>query len=271
MGQVFFYTWILLEVLRLAMGIRGNLQERVPEMSVFVFINVPQLSLLCYRILTEQPHLPWDKFTSAILVTFVVVETIMGYMTLNSFITNLTSRFAVEYALDDHKGLTALDFQQYKDEFSEYDRLLEEHPQHFEKMKSKAEKDAQRLEKLRVLNARAQKDKSRQIKEAEYQKRKAQRDAERQQMIQSIEMAQRASEGLPPGGAGAAVRSLRSRPGAVRSKQRMRSGAAPPESGQGGEVVEMGEIRRGSSAMGNADYTDDSDDGDANPLLGGLR
>lgn len=95
----FFAFWCVAEIGRLYNGYVGNLQEKVPNLTTFVFLTFfPQFLFCAYFLFIQHPAVPFDKITNAIMFVFLIVEMFVGLRAVRRIIANKTARFAIEYA-----------------------------------------------------------------------------------------------------------------------------------------------------------------------------
>mmetsp|Transcript_19780 Transcript_19780/g.32501 ORF Transcript_19780/g.32501 Transcript_19780/m.32501 type:complete len:177 (+) Transcript_19780:402-932(+) len=97
-GQVLtpltFSVWASSEGFRLWFGYTGNLQEKLPQLSVFMLLSLfPQLPCLIYLLHLQELQLPFERAMSASLVVFVCFELLIGYMTIKSLVKKQTQSY----------------------------------------------------------------------------------------------------------------------------------------------------------------------------------
>jgi len=98
-GQVLtplcFGMWFAVEVFRLWFGTLGNLQEKLPQLSVFFLLSVfPQLPCLLYLMHLQEGKLPMEQSFGSVLFVMVGVELFFAYMTIQNLVLKQTSTYS---------------------------------------------------------------------------------------------------------------------------------------------------------------------------------
>ena len=88
-----FGIWAVVEIIRLYVGYKGNLQERVPNLSAFLGLTFfPQLLLCLYMLIVQYPMLPFDRIANSIMLAFLILQLILGTRAVYKIIENTTAR-----------------------------------------------------------------------------------------------------------------------------------------------------------------------------------
>lgn len=107
-GQVLapltFGVWAASEVFRLWFGYTGNLQEKLPQMSVFFLLSLfPQLPCLLYLMRLQDLQLPFERAMGGMLFAIVCVELVASWRAVRCLIRKQTRSYArlIDYSGDD--------------------------------------------------------------------------------------------------------------------------------------------------------------------------
>mmetsp|Transcript_16817 Transcript_16817/g.32797 ORF Transcript_16817/g.32797 Transcript_16817/m.32797 type:complete len:165 (-) Transcript_16817:148-642(-) len=98
-GQVLaplaFGVWCASEFFRLWFGFTGNLQEKLPQMSVFLLLSLfPQLPCLLYLMQLQDLQLPMEKILGGIMFAFTGFELIIGYHAMQALVKKQTVTYS---------------------------------------------------------------------------------------------------------------------------------------------------------------------------------
>ena len=86
--------WTAIEPLRLFIGLRGNMKEKVPDISTHLLISVfPQLPLVIYLAYFQPVLFPVDPILGTFMIVFIVVEFIFGIALVRKQIKLQTTEF----------------------------------------------------------------------------------------------------------------------------------------------------------------------------------
>ncbi|GMI38723.1 hypothetical protein TrCOL_g8622 [Triparma columacea] len=89
-----FVIWVAGEIARVYFAYVGNLKERVPQMSAFLLMTIfPQLPCVLFLGFYQELLFPFDESCGAIMIILLVVELLMGYLTLHALIARQTAQF----------------------------------------------------------------------------------------------------------------------------------------------------------------------------------
>ena len=70
-----YWTWVIVEALRLYSGQRGILLDRVPELVVFFLLSFfPQSFIVLYLGFLQQSILVWDHWMNVIMLAAILLE-----------------------------------------------------------------------------------------------------------------------------------------------------------------------------------------------------
>ena len=70
-----YWTWVVVEALRLYLGQRGILLDRVPELAVFFLLSFfPQSFIVLYLGFLQQSILVWDHWMNVIMLAALFLE-----------------------------------------------------------------------------------------------------------------------------------------------------------------------------------------------------
>ena len=70
-----YWTWVIVEALRLYSGQRGILLDRVPELVVFLLLSFfPQSFIVLYLGFLQQSILVWDHWMNVIMLAALLLE-----------------------------------------------------------------------------------------------------------------------------------------------------------------------------------------------------
>ena len=70
-----YWTWVVVEALRLYFGQRGILLDRVPELVTFLLLSFfPQSFIVLYLGFLQQVILVWDHWMNVIMLTALLLE-----------------------------------------------------------------------------------------------------------------------------------------------------------------------------------------------------
>lgn len=107
---IFSGVWVLIEPVRLLLGISGNMRERVPELAAFLLLTVfPQLPVTVLLGFLAADRMPMDIIAAAPQLVFVVLEAVVAYSTVRSLMQKQTAEFFRECAeQDDDDNAAAL-------------------------------------------------------------------------------------------------------------------------------------------------------------------
>ncbi|XP_054718063.1 transmembrane protein 17-like [Uloborus diversus] len=87
----------VVEVARLYLGYKGNLTEKVPELAGFwmltLFLQFPLHCLCTFN--RDYTVLPWERVTDVILMIFIILEIVTGYLAVK----NITNHQALKFKL----------------------------------------------------------------------------------------------------------------------------------------------------------------------------
>jgi transmembrane protein 17 len=89
------YTiWCAGEVSRFYFAYTGNLKERVPQMSAFLLMTIfPQLPTVIYLAFYQEYIFPFDEAAGALMFAMLIIELVVGYVTLHTLIQRQTAQF----------------------------------------------------------------------------------------------------------------------------------------------------------------------------------
>ena len=89
-----FVIWVAGEMARFYFAYIGNLKERVPQMSAFLLMTIfPQLPCVIFLGFYQELLFPFDLSTGVVMLTMLIVELLVGYMTLHTLIQRQTAQF----------------------------------------------------------------------------------------------------------------------------------------------------------------------------------
>ncbi|GBG28061.1 Transmembrane protein 17 [Hondaea fermentalgiana] len=90
-----FGVWCASEVFRLWFGFTGNLQEKLPQMSVFLLLSLfPQLPCLLYLMNLQDLQFPVERILGGFMFTFTGVELVMGYHAMQALVKKQTTSYS---------------------------------------------------------------------------------------------------------------------------------------------------------------------------------
>ncbi|KAJ1454033.1 hypothetical protein M885DRAFT_618524 [Pelagophyceae sp. CCMP2097] len=89
-----FLLWSFTEVVRVGLGYVGNLTERVPMISAFLLLTIfPQFVAVMFFTFLSVPIFPFDTAAGGIMIIMLLVELVIGRITLNLLIKRQTAQF----------------------------------------------------------------------------------------------------------------------------------------------------------------------------------
>ena len=90
-------AWSFFEYLRLHLGYRGNLCERVPQITAFFLLTLfPQFPLTLFFVFFEQAVLPLDYFMGWFMLIFIVFELGLSVGVTRRFMAKQTAQFFLD-------------------------------------------------------------------------------------------------------------------------------------------------------------------------------
>ncbi|KAM6112031.1 LOW QUALITY PROTEIN: transmembrane protein 17B-like [Pterocles gutturalis] len=92
--------------LRLYLGYVGNLQEKVPELAVFLLLSfLIQLPLLLFLLTDSQViHLPLEMAVHSLLLAFLVTEITAAFLALKTMTKRLAAQFFLQQFKEGDRG-----------------------------------------------------------------------------------------------------------------------------------------------------------------------
>jgi len=95
---VFLGLWFIAEPIRIYMGFRGNLRERVPALVTFVMLSLfPQCIVVLYLLGLDSPTTQTEQLWAILQFIFLVVEITLAVRSLRKFIPIKSAHFQIEY------------------------------------------------------------------------------------------------------------------------------------------------------------------------------
>jgi len=89
-----FSVWALSEIFRLWFGYVGNLQEKLPQLSVFALLSFfPQLPCLVYLTYLQEIGLPFEAVMGTCLIIITCAELSFSYFSLQGFVQKQTQTY----------------------------------------------------------------------------------------------------------------------------------------------------------------------------------
>lgn len=103
-------SFCLMEPARLYVGFVGNVQERVPQLTAFLFLTAFLCPIiLVYNVAVQYPLIPFDRVFGFIWLFFFFLEFVFGVVTIRRMIQDKTTRFPIEHEsfsdFDDFDGV----------------------------------------------------------------------------------------------------------------------------------------------------------------------
>ena len=89
-----YSTWLMAEVPRLYVGMKGVLRDKLPEMAAFLLLSFfPQVWIALYLSFLQEIILPFDEVLGMTMFVFIVAESALAWRFLRSIITRQSALF----------------------------------------------------------------------------------------------------------------------------------------------------------------------------------
>jgi len=89
-----YCTWLIAEIPRLYVGMKGVLRDKLPEMAAFVLLSFfPQVWITLYIGFLQEIILPFDTVLGMMMFVFIVTESALAWRFLRSIITRQSTLY----------------------------------------------------------------------------------------------------------------------------------------------------------------------------------
>ena len=89
-----YCTWLMAEVPRLYVGMKGVLRDKLPEMAAFLLLSFfPQVRIALYLSFLQEIILPFDEVLGMTMIVFIVAESALAWKFLRSIITRQSALY----------------------------------------------------------------------------------------------------------------------------------------------------------------------------------
>lgn len=109
-GIALLILWVIIELVRLFYGYRGNLNERVPDLSSFLLISLfPQFPIVIFLGYVQSIKYPIDSILGTIMIVFLVKSFSYSYekVVMNLFVQVLGFIFGIQAMKQQIRSQTA--------------------------------------------------------------------------------------------------------------------------------------------------------------------
>ena len=89
-----YCIWLVAEMSRLYVGMKGVLRDKLPEMSAFFLLSFfPQVWTVIYLGFLQEIIFPFDRVLGAIMLLVILLELVLAWRFLRSIITRQSAKF----------------------------------------------------------------------------------------------------------------------------------------------------------------------------------
>lgn len=89
-----YCTWLVAEIPRLYVGMKGVLRDKLPEMAAFILLSFfPQVWIAMYVSFFQEIILPVDALLGMMMIAFIVAETALAWIFLRSIISRQSALY----------------------------------------------------------------------------------------------------------------------------------------------------------------------------------
>lgn len=87
-------VWVVIEPLRIYLGMRGNMTEKVPDTATYLLMSVfPQFPIVLYLAYLQPTIFPVDPVLGSFMITFLIAEFLFGVRLVRKQIKQQTTNF----------------------------------------------------------------------------------------------------------------------------------------------------------------------------------
>jgi transmembrane protein 17 len=89
-----YCTWLMAEIPRLYIGMKGVLRDKLPEVAAFFLLSFfPQVWIALYLSFLQEIILPVDTVLGMVMIIFIVAESALAWRFLRSIITRQSAPY----------------------------------------------------------------------------------------------------------------------------------------------------------------------------------